>query len=682
MIAKTISEKFETFTSDRSCDKRWVCVKGKTPVRPGTDSPLEWRDIKNRYSWEQIQMIPGDYGIILDKTGLTCIDFDKCLNETGSVIDDRIYDILRELDTWCEVSSSGRGLHAWIVTDANTPNKKPGTGFEVISDGHVKVSGNSFAPYASNPIRMIDGEQLIKILRLNGSGTLESNDPKVQTPGKPITREKIHEGNRNTTLFKLAASLRQKGLSSTAIHAAIREENLQLCSPPLPDVEVSRIATSAGSYAPGELPLISEEVKTAVQPPVVYDIDIETITGEEIKTLMLKGFRVNAADIGADDAALIELLAFMGGRELTGDGIHQKVSGGPGAGKSVIINAGQACLPQAILYAGAFTPKALVYDKTLKPGIIVKVDESQELTPEFLSIMKESISSFQTPIKYRTVLDKKDGTITITIPERITWVIVSVDNIGEEQVLDRLFPLGIDSKDTFQNITDFRLMRRNEGREKLSVNEDVMRIRYALTHYLDKKFRVLVPFAQRITYKDAVKRDQRLQEFFENCIIYHAVLCYRERDHQEKDGLITVCANEADFQAVTKIGIFNRPVQTTNRLLPSEIQFIKDVVANNHHLSQFPIGRSELLKMGYSQSRLSHILNGRDKKGNGLLSKVHGMAETNMTVGGRTDECKSTEIGYRVPADISDLIPENESIESQVQSIAFLKPDDGLRGAK
>jgi hypothetical protein len=679
MIAKVISEKFETFTSDRGCDKRWVCVKGKVPVRPGTENAVEWKDVRNRWSWQDIQKIPAEgYGIILDATGLTCIDFDKCLTETGSISDDRIYDIVRDLDTWTEISSSGRGLHAWIITDANTKNQKPGTGFEIISDGHVRITGNSYPQFASNPIRMIDGEELIKILRLNGSGSVTS-----QTPGKPITREKIREGSRNISLFKLAASLRQKGLSEPAIRAALTEENQLLCFPPLPENEISRIATSAGSYPAGELPLISEEVKMAVQPPaVVYDIDIETITGEEIKTLMLKGFRVNAADIGADDAALIEVLAFMGGRELTGDGVHQKVSGGPGAGKSVIINAGQACLPQAILYAGAFTPKALVYDKTLKPGIIVKVDESQELTPEFLSIMKESISSFQTPIKYRTVLDKKDGTITLTIPERITWVIVSVDNIGEEQVLDRLFPLGIDSKDTFQNITDFRLTRRNEGREKLSVNEDVMRIRYALTHYLDKKFRVLVPYAQRIAYKDAVKRDQRLQEFFENCIIYHAVLCYRERDHQEKDGLITVCANEADFHAVTKIGIFNRPVQTTNRLLPSEIQFIRDVVANKHHLSQFPVGRSELLKMGYSQSRLSHILNGRDKKGNGLLSKVHGMAETNMTVGGRTDECKSTEIGYRVPADISDLIPENESIESQVQAIAFLKPDDECRGVK
>lgn len=419
--------------------------------------------------------------------------------------------------------------------------------------------------------------------------------------------------------------------------------------------------------------LLAEWIAKKKADNLPYGIDPENITGEKIKELMLTGFKVNSAEIGSDDAALIELLSFMGGRETTGDGLHPKVSGERGAGKSIVINAGLNCLPQSVIYAGAFTPRALVYDKSLKPGIIVKVDESQELTPEFLSVMKESISTFQTPIKYRTILDKKDGTVIKTIPERITWVIVSCDNVGEEQVLDRLFPIGIDSKGKHQNITDFRLARRSVGQEKLAVTDDVMKIRYALTHYLGKIFRVIIPFAKRISYKDAVKRDQRLQEFYENCIIYHAVLCYRERKHDDKDGLITVYADEKDLAEIKKINIFNRPMETTNRLLPSEIQLIKDIAAKKHHLSPYPVQRSELLKLGYSQSRLSNILNGRDKKGNGLLSKVHGMAETTINIGGRDVEHRSTEMAYIIPPSIRDLIPENEGIESQVQSIASLQ---------
>jgi putative DNA primase/helicase len=257
---KTIGEKFEDFIGNHTCDRRWVSVKNKTPVRPGTDTPVEWRDIKNRWTWEEIQMIPGDFGIILDKTGLVCIDFDKCINDNEILPE--VGEVLSKLDTWTEISQSGRGPHAWIITDANTKNQKPGGVFEIISDGHVRVTGNAFTPYASNPIQMVDGEKLGKILRLTSSGngrSVNGQNPVI------LTREKIREGGRNDNLFKLASSLRAKGLSEPAIRAAIAEENKDLCDPPLSDDEISRIATSAGNYTPGATQNLKSDVK--VQAP-------------------------------------------------------------------------------------------------------------------------------------------------------------------------------------------------------------------------------------------------------------------------------------------------------------------------------------------------------------------------------------------------------------------------------
>jgi hypothetical protein len=61
----------------------------------------------------------------------------------------------------------------------------------------------------------------------------------------------IPEGERNETLFRLACSLRAKGLSGAAILAALKEENRIRCSPPLPDREVETIAASAGRYEQG-----------------------------------------------------------------------------------------------------------------------------------------------------------------------------------------------------------------------------------------------------------------------------------------------------------------------------------------------------------------------------------------------------------------------------------------------
>jgi hypothetical protein len=61
----------------------------------------------------------------------------------------------------------------------------------------------------------------------------------------------ITEGQRNDTLFRIACSLRGKGLSEAAIRAALIEENRARCSPALPDDEVRRIAASASKYEPG-----------------------------------------------------------------------------------------------------------------------------------------------------------------------------------------------------------------------------------------------------------------------------------------------------------------------------------------------------------------------------------------------------------------------------------------------
>ena len=65
--------------------------------------------------------------------------------------------------------------------------------------------------------------------------------------------EDIPEGRRNASLTSLAGSMRLRGASTTAILAALNEENQVKCKPPLPWPEVATIARSVGRYAPGSL---------------------------------------------------------------------------------------------------------------------------------------------------------------------------------------------------------------------------------------------------------------------------------------------------------------------------------------------------------------------------------------------------------------------------------------------
>ena len=64
------------------------------------------------------------------------------------------------------------------------------------------------------------------------------------------TPDAIPAGSRNAHLTSLAGAMRKRGMSEAAIAAALVTENVARCRPPLPDVEVQRIATSVGRYAP------------------------------------------------------------------------------------------------------------------------------------------------------------------------------------------------------------------------------------------------------------------------------------------------------------------------------------------------------------------------------------------------------------------------------------------------
>ncbi len=62
---------------------------------------------------------------------------------------------------------------------------------------------------------------------------------------------KVRAGERNSTLFRQAASARARGVGEKAILGLLKGINSEQCDPPLPDDEVERIAQSASIYPPG-----------------------------------------------------------------------------------------------------------------------------------------------------------------------------------------------------------------------------------------------------------------------------------------------------------------------------------------------------------------------------------------------------------------------------------------------
>lgn len=162
-------------------------------------------------------------------------------------------------------TGGGGSHHIFTIPDGATirsGTEKLGPGVDIKAEGGYFVaapsshaSGSSYSWVNMDPIlgekahRPEDNLPPVWLLDLLGVASRPRGGQ-----GSTSLTERITEGARNDTLFRLASSLRSKGLTAEGIHAALLAENRARCSPPLPDDEVRQIAGSAGRYPAGDLP--------------------------------------------------------------------------------------------------------------------------------------------------------------------------------------------------------------------------------------------------------------------------------------------------------------------------------------------------------------------------------------------------------------------------------------------
>lgn len=92
-------------------------------------------------------------------------------------------------------------------------------------------------------------------LMLQGKRDKPKQEKSKEVPGK------ITEGRRNEEMFRLAASLRAKGLTVAEITAALTEANKTRCDPPLSKREIEAICRSAGRYERGPVAATTDSIK-------------------------------------------------------------------------------------------------------------------------------------------------------------------------------------------------------------------------------------------------------------------------------------------------------------------------------------------------------------------------------------------------------------------------------------
>jgi len=101
----------------------------------------------------------------------------------------------------------------------------------------------------------------------------------------------VSEGSRNGTLTSLAGTMRRRGMSTDAIHAALQQENATRCQPPLDAADVRSIAESVSRYAPDAAACQPQHSRRDLAAMIDATDDFDDLTGhiaELVSTCDLK----------------------------------------------------------------------------------------------------------------------------------------------------------------------------------------------------------------------------------------------------------------------------------------------------------------------------------------------------------------------------------------------------------
>lgn len=203
-------------------------------------------------------------------SGIVVLDVDTN-HDAGKYGDETLVDLEQKNgklpDTWTCLTGGG-GVHYYFACD--DPALTVGAGFAPGLDyrgagGYViappsihPTTGRAYEWEASSTPTSVPLAPLpdwLHRLMLQGKKDKTRKEKHTEAPGK------ITEGRRNEEMFKLASSLRAKGLTVEAITAAMMETNKTRCNPPLDAKEIETICKSAGRYERGAVATMKDRVK-------------------------------------------------------------------------------------------------------------------------------------------------------------------------------------------------------------------------------------------------------------------------------------------------------------------------------------------------------------------------------------------------------------------------------------
>jgi hypothetical protein len=236
----------------RAAGKGW-CLH---PLKPHEKKPLltAWQDkatsdAARLTAWTR-QFPECNWGVttgpqsgffVLDLDGETGLDWLKARIDGGNDLP----------ETWSV--HTARGLHLYFRWELEVRNSssKLAMGVDIRGAGGYVVAPPSVHPDGPRYAAVDDACSVSPAPTWLLTEIHKTSAPIQAKAATPPAFDIIPQGRRNDTLTRIGGHLRRKGCKQAEIETQLKQANIRRCSPPLPEVEVSRISASVARYPVG-----------------------------------------------------------------------------------------------------------------------------------------------------------------------------------------------------------------------------------------------------------------------------------------------------------------------------------------------------------------------------------------------------------------------------------------------
>ncbi len=321
------------------------------------------------------------------------------------------------------------------------------------------------------------------------------------------------------------------------------------------------------------------------------------------------------------------------------EGIHPKITGESGKGKSHCCMTMIHLLPPEYAIEATLSSKAIYY-MNIKPGTVVYSDDTN-LTPEMEDMIKRATTNYQKITQHITV--KKQEPIVVTIPPRISWWLTSVDSMESLQYLNRTFGGSVEEDEEKDlAVLEFQKKQAVNGAPLLPETREVLVCREIIRQLKEHVWTVAVPYAEKIIWLD--HKNRRNFPIFLDILKSHAVFFFKQR--KCKDGIIYASREDFEF---AKALYAPRAENQGLKLTELEREVVK-YLARVGSATAAEIAEA----LGKSVTRVRYILKGRRDRGDsGLLGKIVGLSEErvllDVSLGKKVTQCVYRLSGFDDP---------------------------------